>query len=240
MYRNILFDLYGTLVDIKTDESTQRFWTAAAAFFSRRGARYTCRELEKSYRGAVARGLAANKRTRYPDIKIVSVFSMLYAAKGVAPDGGLLLRTAEFFRAASTEHIGLYPGVEELLDKLAMNNKNMFIVSNGQREFSWPELVRLGIAGRFRALYSSSETGICKPDPAFLRYVLEKEGLDAGECLFVGDNPETDIAGAAAAGIDSALIVRGVRGREKRAAKATYEITGGDITKVLRCALRKA
>jgi putative hydrolase of the HAD superfamily len=65
MYRNILFDLYGTLVDIKTDESTQRFWTAAAAFFSRRGARYTCRELEKSYRGVVARGLAANKRARY-------------------------------------------------------------------------------------------------------------------------------------------------------------------------------
>ena len=39
-YRNYIFDLYGTLVDIHTDEEDPAAWAALARFYSYYGARY--------------------------------------------------------------------------------------------------------------------------------------------------------------------------------------------------------
>ena len=49
MYQNIIFDLYGTLVDIKTDESKQTFWEELSLFLSYNGAKYSYYELRNRY-----------------------------------------------------------------------------------------------------------------------------------------------------------------------------------------------
>lgn len=54
-----------------------------------------------------------------------------------------------------------------------------------------------------------------KPDPAIYDLCLERLGSpDRGQVLIVGDTLETDIAGAAAAGIDAALVTCGIHGAE--------------------------
>lgn len=40
MYSNYIFDLYGTLIDINTDESSNEFWYKLSLFYSFKGAIY--------------------------------------------------------------------------------------------------------------------------------------------------------------------------------------------------------
>jgi 4-nitrophenyl phosphatase len=55
---------------------------------------------------------------------------------------------------------------------------------------------------------------IGKPEPAMFRAVLEATGVPAGETLVVGDNPDSDIAGARRSGIESILVLTGVTSTE--------------------------
>jgi putative hydrolase of the HAD superfamily len=52
----------------------------------------------------------------------------------------------------------------------------------------------------FQKPYYSHKMGMRKPDPASFIYILEKEGLEAGETLFVDDN-EPNILAAASIGM---------------------------------------
>ena len=52
MIENYIFDLYGTLVDIRTDESTSSFWRRMALFLSLQSAAYGPEELRLSYLSA--------------------------------------------------------------------------------------------------------------------------------------------------------------------------------------------
>lgn len=237
MYRNILFDLYGTLIDIKTDETKRSFWECLSLFFSYNGAQYACDELKERYLNMVVCRLAENTRTQYPDTKILLVLQALYEDKGVEASDELLNHTAKLFRIASTEYIRLYPGVKELLDTLLKKEKKLFILSNGQREFSVPELQYLGIYDYFKALYSSADIGVCKPDKIFFDYLTEKEGLYPEECLFVGNDHRTDIAGANLVAMDSVYIHSNQSENVSKTA-ATYEIWDGDVKKVLQYAIR--
>ncbi len=50
---------------------------------------------------------------------------------------------------------------------------------------------------------------IGKPQPLLFRMALERLGAAPAECLMIGDRPDTDIAGAAAIGIRTALVRTG-------------------------------
>ena len=53
MIETYIFDLYGTLVDIHTDESMPVLWRRMALLFSLQGAYYVPKELKRAYRLAV-------------------------------------------------------------------------------------------------------------------------------------------------------------------------------------------
>jgi FMN phosphatase YigB (HAD superfamily) len=45
-----------------------------------------------------------------------------------------------------------------------------------------------------------------KPRPDIFEHALGEMGVDAGECLFVGDRPEIDVAGAKGMGMGAAWL----------------------------------
>lgn len=47
MYQNYIFDLYGTLVDIRTNERKPSLWKYMAQYMTLQGAAYTPAELKK-------------------------------------------------------------------------------------------------------------------------------------------------------------------------------------------------
>lgn len=232
MYKNYIFDLYGTLVDINTNEGRKKLWEKLALFYSYNGAVYSYIELKKAYFKEVKKELNANIKTDYPDIDISIVFERLFLNKGIVAEKDLIIQAARLFRIVSTDYIRLYPGVLELLQQLKDSGKKIFMLSNGQRIFTVPELKYLGIHDYFDALYSSSDIGICKPDPAFFQHVIEEQRLDKAESVFIGNDDVCDVEGSKKVGLDC-LYIHSNLSRAVEEVASTYEIWDGNIISII-------
>ena len=74
----------------------------------------------------------------------------------------------------------------------------------------------------------------CKPNPDYYREILEKTDLEAEECLMVGNDEYSDIAGAARAGMDSLYIHTEISPEITGESKASYAVMDGDWRKVVK------
>ncbi|MBQ9679172.1 MAG: HAD family hydrolase [Ruminococcus sp.] len=239
MYNNIIFDLYGTLIDIRTDEYSIDFWRKAVQVFAMGGASFSPGELRTSYIKYVKRAYRRQKLThltyKYLDIDLLQVFRQLYKDKGVDADEMLLRDTAHRFREDSTQFIRLYDGVIELLEGLREAGKKIFLLSNAQESFTIPEMDELGILGYFDGIMISSEEGVCKPQRQFFEKLIEKYHLDPKECLMVGNDKNSDMQGAKSAGIDGLYIHQEISPEVKDESEihARWKIMDGDVRKIL-------
>ena len=152
-YKNYIFDLYGTLIDINTNEWDIQLWKKMAILYGYYGADYTYKELGKAYGELIDKEKKAVRR-RHPeytviDIKIEKVFRRLFIKKGVKPKKATVLEVCEVFRCFSTKYIKLYDGVTELLDTIKANGGRVFLLSNAQRTFTENELNMLKLTPYF-------------------------------------------------------------------------------------------
>lgn len=67
LYQDYIFDLYGTLVDIRTNEKKQALWNGMRLFYGYYGAEYTPEELKASYGALVS---AKEKNAGYREMKM--------------------------------------------------------------------------------------------------------------------------------------------------------------------------
>ena len=202
-YTDLIFDLYGTLVDIRTVESAT-VWKKTALFFGYYGAKYTGPSLKTAFVSAMASREAAAGQSYecYPDIPCEQVMAQLFREKGVAENADALgVQAAQLFRIMSTKYIKLYPGVLEALEILREKGFRLWLLSNAQRVFTAYELRHLGLDSAFDGIYLSSDFGCRKPDNRFYRALLEEQTLDPEKCLMIGNDRNTDIAGAKALGM---------------------------------------
>ncbi|MCD7917704.1 MAG: HAD family hydrolase [Clostridiales bacterium] len=209
MYQNYLFDLYGTLVDIRTDEYRDTFWQALCAVLEEQGVSYRPEALRTAYRIEVLRQEDALRRTSgfaQPEINIAPVFRRLLAAKGRAASGPEIAALARTFRTLSTEKLRLFDGAEQLLHELKRRGRGVYLLSNAQRLFTGPELHDLGLEDCFDGILLSSGAGVKKPDPQFYRMLLGRYRLRPEDCLMTGNDDLADCHGAAAVGMDSCYI----------------------------------
>ena len=81
-YTDLIFDLYGTLVDIHTEENAL-VWEKTALFFGYHGAAYTGLSLEEAFRDALARRNAREGQAYecFPDIPAEEIFEELLDAE---------------------------------------------------------------------------------------------------------------------------------------------------------------
>lgn len=80
-YKNYIFDFYGTLVDILTDEKDPVLWDKLAQLYQAYGADYKGEGLKKSYAKRVAQArkeLIEIKGVAYPEVDLVHIFNQLY------------------------------------------------------------------------------------------------------------------------------------------------------------------
>jgi putative hydrolase of the HAD superfamily len=66
----------------------------------------------------------------------------------------------------------------------------------------------LGIAELFDVIVYSAEMGIHKPDRRIFDHAAQLLGVSNGECLFVGDDPDSDVVGARTAGMEAVWLDR--------------------------------
>ena len=204
-YTDLVFDLYGTLVDIHTEE-TALVWEKTALYFGFYGAHYTGEALKTDFRTAMSRREAEVGQSYecFPDIPFEQVMAQLFRAKGVEENADLLgINAAQLFRISSIEYIKLYPYVLEALSELREKGYRLWLLSNAQRVFTAYELHHLGLGAQFDGIYISSDYGCRKPDVRFYNALLTQQNLDVKKCLMIGNDRETDIAGAKAVGMDT-------------------------------------
>ena len=203
--RAVFFDLYGTLVDIRTDESSPEAWTAlhtAIARLDTDSPYRTADDVRDAFECAMELRRPANAGKDYEPDMLPAYRALVPGLSGPRRDEAAR-ELAWTFRKASTRMIGLYPGAIDLLRRLGASGRRVALVSNAQACYTQPELDMLGLAPLFDHVIISSEAGVRKPSPVIFRAVLGMVGLadDPDRALMVGNDALCDILGAAGARI---------------------------------------
>ena len=202
-YTDLVFDLYGTLVDIHTEEN-DLVWEKTAIFFGFYGAHYTGPQLHKAFRDSMSAREAKEGQIYecFPDIPFEEVMADLFRSRGITENADALgIQAAQLFRISSIEYIQLYPHVLEALAALRKKGYRLWLLSNAQAIFTAYELRHLGLGEQFDAVYLSSDYRCRKPDIRFFRALMDDHTLNPENCLFIGNDRNTDIAGAQNAGM---------------------------------------
>lgn len=212
-YEAYIFDLYGTLVDIHTEEDKPEAWAALARFYGYYGAPYAPEELHRTFLQMTQERTAGQEAPRresheaYPEIQIEEVFLALFRQKGADAGRALAVHAGQFFRAMTTEWLRLYDGVPALLQTLRQRGGRVYLLSNAQQIFTAYEMQALGLTPYFDAVYLSSACGCKKPDLRFFAQLLTEQRLTPERSIMIGNDGLCDMAGARRAGL-ATLYVR--------------------------------
>lgn len=211
MYQNYIFDLYGTLIDIHTDEYSKNFFKKYVKWLKKQGFYFDWKHfyrlytsIERAYREKAAQA----GRYEKPEIQIEGVFQEVFAAKGYRISDEQTVHLCECFRRISMIYMRLFPDTLACLEGLRKAGKKIYLLSNAQRSFTWQELELTGLVSCFDGILISSDEGCMKPDPAFYQICCERYQLDKAQSVMIGNELKSDMAGAKAAGIDGFYINR--------------------------------
>ncbi|MFP9171556.1 MULTISPECIES: HAD family hydrolase [unclassified Streptococcus] len=213
-FKNYIFDFYGTLVDIETDESSPVLWETMAKIYQSYGAHYTGESLQVRYKELVKQAeqsIAREKQVTYPEIDLTVILVQLYleshptgaSVHHLKEWGRLIART---FRVLSRKRLELYPHTKEVLEDMKAEGCRIYLLSNAQADFTNPEIDLVGLREFFHDIYLSSDAGICKPQREFLMKVIKEHQLNPDKTVMVGNDFTTDVAVAKSIGMQSILI----------------------------------
>ncbi len=233
MYKTCIFDLYGTLVDIRTDETKPELWERLSLFYGFQGADYTPEELKNGYFEIVH-----ELEKEFSEIQVERVFKELFLRKGVSADDALAVSTGQLFRILSIEHLRLYDGAKAMLDRLRESGRKVYLLSNAQRIFTEYELKYLGIWFSFDDIFISSDHNCKKPDIRFYNALIEKHDIDRETAIMIGNDGTCDIAGAKSAGLHT-LYIKSDISPDEPIPDADHVLYSPDMAKVAEIILKE-
>ena len=207
MIRGLLFDLNGTVIDIRTDEEDFQVYRVTANFLDYHGVRISPEELKEQF-FTLNRQQRKNSPEKFPEFDAVRIFREIILSARTSPGHlppSLAAETALVFRAASRRRLEPYPDVPEVLNELSRNYA-LAAVSDGQLLWALPELRSAGLEQFFSFSLISGDLGFRKPDPRMFEIALDQMNLSAAEAVFVGNDMFRDIYGAHQAGMKTVFF----------------------------------
>ncbi|WP_112182440.1 MULTISPECIES: HAD family hydrolase [Paraliobacillus] len=106
---------------------------------------------------------------------------------------------------AEQKKITLFKEVEELLEALFKEKKQLAVLTNGEKAHQTMKIKQLGLSKWIPEdhLFISGEIGHAKPESEVFNYIEEKLQLDKAKTIYIGDSFENDVVGAKQAGWQS-------------------------------------
>lgn len=189
MYRNLLFDLDGTLADTK-----EGILLSLRYGLEKMGIRETDEAVLRSFIG--------------PPLK--EAFMEHY---GMSEQEALatLAHYRVCYSGGGMYRCRLYPGMEEVLRRLSREGYGLYVATSKPDRFAAQILGHLGVANLFREIAGSLLNNTRTKKQEVIRYLLEKYPELPGSALMIGDKAQ-DLRGAAACGIPAAGVLYGYGG----------------------------
>ncbi|MQN01873.1 MAG: HAD family hydrolase [Lachnospiraceae bacterium] len=185
-YKNIFFDLDGTITD-----SGNAIMTCAKYALDRMG---FPDEPEERLR-------------RFVGPSLMDSFVKLY---GMTEE-----RAAEatrIFRSLYVDNkmydVTVYPGIPELLAKCREAGLKTFVVTSKVQEYAGRIIKKTGLADLFTDTIGPDPTDFSSDKSRLINRVVDDYSLDKAECVMIGDT-RFDIEGAVKAGVDSIAVTYG-------------------------------
>ena len=135
--------------------------------------------------------------------KVLPAFGVATPSETVALDALFQAYLAEYERAWRG-----FPDNEAVLTSLRRDGLRVGVLTNGNEAQQRAKLRALGLLDLVDVVCVSESIGVQKPDARAFQFLADRLGAATEDCLFVGDNPSQDVAGARAAGMRSTLIER--------------------------------
>lgn len=232
MYKNYIFDLYGTLVNIETNEAKDELWEKMSLLYRSQGAQYDPDDLKKKYEKYVEKLIESAGDPEIEDIDVEDVFFQLFKKKKIQPKKKIAREVAWIFRLLSLEKLELYPYALQVLEELKAKGKKLYLLSNSQTCFTRNELVALGLDKIFDGIYLSSDIGVKKPNSKAFEAVVKENDLNMKKTIMIGCDPVNDVEGAANFGLDS-LLIKQESDEASPVSGAKFTIENGDLREIL-------
>jgi len=96
-------------------------------------------------------------------------------------------------------HWSLFPDAVPALEYLG-EFLNLGLITNGDATQQLPKIENLSLEKYFSIIVVSSQVKAAKPDPLIFEHAAKRAGVSAQECIYVGDNRESDAIAARHAG----------------------------------------
>jgi phosphoglycolate phosphatase len=115
------------------------------------------------------------------------------------------------YAAHICHHTHLFAGMDTLIDELEQRNLPWGIVTNKPHRFTLPLMQALGYAERATCLVSGDTCPHAKPHPEPMLHAAKLAGVEAADCLYLGDDLR-DVQAAHAAGMRCLVAAYGYLG----------------------------
>ena len=205
--KGILFDLYGTLIDIETDESMEEIYRGIAHYLTYHGIYLHRWEVRDRYYQIMKqqKELCGEKCPETDVEAIWNAFLRQEGIKGAPARRKMALILAQLYRGISRKRLQLYPDVKRVLDELRPAYR-LALVSDAQPCYALPEIKALGLDGYFDPVIISAPYGFRKPDRRLIEKALDIMKLTTAEVICVGNDMYRDIYGANRLGIKTIFV----------------------------------
>jgi putative hydrolase of the HAD superfamily len=205
MKKAIFFDLYGTLIDIRTDEHDPWVYSVLSQYLSYHSVNVTSEELKEAYFEKIEQHFEKSGE-EYPEVDIQEIFNEIMHQYGIKRyDETVVSDTALLFRSLTMRHFGLFPSLADTLSRL-YGDYRMAVIYDAQWIFAEPEIEMLGLDQFFGFIILSSRFGFKKPDVRLFDLAMKKLDVKPEESIYIGDAPQRDLVGAKRAGMKCILF----------------------------------
>lgn len=191
-YKNILFDLDGTLTD-----SSPGIINAYIYSLNKLGLNEDDISIVRSYIGSPLRAYYAERQKLTPEDSELAVkyFREHYNDTGIYENN-------------------VYPGIKELLEKLTDSGCRLYIATSKPEKFALTVLEHFGLKSYFTYIKGSDMSPDNKPKDVIIKHVMEVNSLTANDSIMIGDRYH-DIRGAHLNSIASIAVTYGYGSREE-------------------------